>query len=265
MGESCKLEFTKEKIEKHFVNSPCRELPIFFYGELDSTNLAARRYVQNGGDGAALFVAERQSAGRGRLGRSFISDGGVGLYMSLLLPLDFKFCDTLTALAAVKCAEAIERLTDSSVDIKWVNDIYKNGRKLAGILCESFVKEIDGTAYVVIGVGVNVFARRFQPEIENIAGSLEAECGRAPSRAELCAEIAKGILHGLVSLGTEELRSAYKSRLLWIGEEITVHSASGDYKARFLDIDRDCALIAERDGKNERIFTGEVSIRHIET
>ncbi len=262
MAEAFKPSFTKEKIEDEIVNSTCQRVPVFFYESTSSTNALAKDAARRDA-GTALFVADSQSEGRGRLGRSFVSTPGVGIYMSLLLKLSGIDTAALTAYAAVKLALVIERLSGTDVDIKWVNDIYKNGKKLAGILCESVISPDTGRPeYVIIGIGINVLSQVFPPEIRSIAGSIEDECGEALDRAHLTAELLRALLE-LEALGTPELLSEYKARSFLLGKNITVHSPEGDYEAIAVDIDRDFALIVSQGGELRRVFSGDVSVREI--
>ncbi len=254
-------------IKRELVNYSCQNIELRFFFATDSTNTRAREYAKEAA-GAALFVAERQSAGRGRLGRSFVSEGGVGLYMSLLLPLSELCADTatLTAYAAVMCAEAIEELTGEPMGIKWVNDIYHGGRKLAGILTEGIISPDTGRiSYAVIGIGINVCKRKFPVELADIATDIESECGKRISREELAALITAKITGSLSLLGTHGLIERYKARSILIGERVTVHSSVEPYTARVLDIAEDASLVVRSDETGElcRLSTGEVSVRKV--
>ena len=148
------------------------EITIHRYGTIDSTNSEAKRYGLSGGAIPAVFVAREQTAGRGRMGRSFYSPNGTGLYYSMLLPLPEKtdHAVSLTAAAAVAAAEAISRVLGCEVGIKWVNDLYRDGKKVAGILCESFPYEDKRLA--VIGIGINLSTQQFPEELAEVAASL---------------------------------------------------------------------------------------------
>ena len=167
------------------------DLALTVYSECDSTNLRAIEYARENGTHDAVFLADSQTAGRGRLGRSFLSPAGRGIYLSILtarLPRG-EDAVSVTAYAAVAVCRAIERLTSLSPVIKWVNDIYVGGRKVAGILAQGIVapgsNELSG---VVMGVGINVLGKELDPEIDAIATTLERE-GDAPDRERLVTEI----------------------------------------------------------------------------
>ena len=145
---------------------------------LDSTNTEAKRQALGGLSVPALIIADGQSAGRGRMGRSFYSPASQGLYMSLLVSAKESVSDSLrlTTAASVAVARSIEEICGISVGIKWVNDLYLNGRKICGILCESFSGE-DGKRYTVIGVGLNLYTEEFPRDIKNTAAALMPERG----------------------------------------------------------------------------------------
>ena len=127
------------------------------YAITDSTNTRAKEYINSGDEPIpALFIADGQTDGRGRMGRSFYSPEQTGLYATLLFkaPKSEDRLLSLTSLAAVAAAEAIDELLGVSVEIKWVNDLYKNGRKVAGILAESF--ERYSQRYIALGIGINL-------------------------------------------------------------------------------------------------------------
>jgi BirA family biotin operon repressor/biotin-[acetyl-CoA-carboxylase] ligase len=153
----------------------------FEYDEIDSTNLEAKRFVAKKSSATKqVFLAKRQTAGRGRLGRSFFSPEETGLYMSLLLQIDEKLLDTdlITPAAGVAVCRTIDFFYDekgkkANPQIKWVNDIYLNKKKVCGILTEGILNPKEGKiSQVIIGIGVNLFEPKtgFPPEIENIAG-----------------------------------------------------------------------------------------------
>ena len=178
--------------------------------------------------------------------------------MSVLTYPDKKGADatTTTAKAAVILARAIESLCDCKIDVKWVNDLYLGGKKLAGILTEGEMDKDGKIAYQVVGMGINVYKNAISEEISDIATSLEGELGIAPDRSVLVARI----IYELLSCPTD-IYEEYKARSLVIGREVTVIKLNESYKAKVLDIDKDYALIIDPDGKTERLFTGEISLK----
>ena len=249
---------SKAKIEEN-LKALGISLPVVFFDETDSTNTRAKEYAKANPDKRTpvLFVANSQTAGRGRMGRSFVSSGG-GIYMSLLTYPDSVGYDTTraTAEAAVAIACAIEGLCEVKPQIKWVNDVYLGGKKLAGILCEGELDQEGNFAYLIIGMGINVYKNAISDEISDIATSLESEVNHTPCPSGLCANIVERTLSP-----KGDLLSEYRARSLVIGKEVTVIKSNGSYTATALGIGDDYSLTVEHNGKTERLFTGEVSLK----
>ena len=185
---------SKEKIteELNSLGVACPE--IVYYDVTDSTNTRAKEYAKEKHSAEkrpVVFIANGQSAGRGRRGRSFVSESGAGIYISILTYPDESGADATaaTARAAVRLSRAIESVCDAEIKIKWVNDLYLGGKKLAGILTEGEMGEAGKIAYQVVGMGINVYKNAISDEISTIATSLEAELNDAPDRSVLAARI----------------------------------------------------------------------------
>ena len=251
---------SKEKIIEELKNLGITPPKIIFYESIDSTNTRAKEWAKQNPDNHSpvVFIANRQTAGRGRRGRSFVSEGGAGIYISILTYPEKSGADATatTARAAVTLAKATESLSDCDIKIKWVNDLYLGGKKLAGILTEGEMGEDGKIAYQVVGMGINVYKNAISDEISNIATSIEGETGIGIDRSKLAAAIIKYQLHYKGDFYTE-----YKSRSFIIGKRVTVMKLSESYEAKVVDIDSDFSLIIERDGKQERLFTGEISLK----
>ncbi len=252
------------KIEEYILKSGKAVPKILFYDETDSTNTRAREYAKNNlvkNDGPVVFLAKRQSAGRGRRGRSFSSLSG-GIYMSILTYPDVDCNPTeITAYAAVALSRAIKKITGVEVGIKWVNDLYIGDKKLAGILCEGEFDENGNILCSVCGMGINVYKNGISEEISDIATSLETEGVTADINA-LAAEIILEFLDGWNSASSEKNLAEYKARSIVIGRKITVISSSDSYTATAVDILSDYSLLVRlSSGECERVFTGEVSTK----
>lgn len=234
------------------------------YGIVDSTNTLAKTYAEERGvTGAHLFIAEGQTAGRGRLGRRFDSAEGGGLYMSLLVDPMLPAAESvrITAAAAVAVCRAIERLTDLTPGIKWVNDVYLGGKKAAGILTEGRIGEGGRMDYAVVGIGLNLYTRPFG-ELKDIATDIESEWGHAPDKSEMAAAIAEELLGLLAQLDSAALTEEYRRRSCIIGRSVTVASASGSYPATVEGITDECHLrVIREDGTRSTLLAGEVSLR----
>ena len=160
--------------------------------ETDSTNRYAKELAAKGTPAGTVVIANRQSAGRGRLGRSFFSPEDKGIYMSILLrpKLQPERAAMITSMAAVAVARAIERAGGVEAQIKWVNDIFLNQKKVCGILTEAGFDAVSGRMdYAVLGIGVNVGVMDFPAELKKIATSVSNECGFEVAKETLTEEI----------------------------------------------------------------------------
>ncbi len=253
------IELVKNELAR--LGFPCPR--IFHYNLTDSTNTRAREFAIECSDRKwTVFVADGQTAGRGRLGRSFFSESGAGIYVSFLIYPNARgaFATKITAYAAVALARAVESCSSLVPNIKWVNDLYVNGKKLAGILAECQMLT-DGTiSHLVLGMGINVYKTELPDEISSIATSIEAESGERVSRELLLARMIYEFFRELDKVDTEEIYLEYKSRLFVLGREITVIRPSERYKAVAEDLTRDFSLVVsgEKHG-TETLYTGEIS------
>jgi BirA family biotin operon repressor/biotin-[acetyl-CoA-carboxylase] ligase len=234
-----------------------------YYDQTDSTNTRAKQFVIDGGRGAAVFVADSQTQGRGRMGRSFFSPGDTGVYLSLLFPVQGSLSDAvlLTSGAAVATARAIEKSIGIRVGIKWVNDLYFRGRKVCGILAESFLWE--GERYVILGVGINLNTVDFPHELKNIAGSLTE--GADGDRVLLTACLIEHLYEMMTVWEPKDWMEEYRSRSTVIGQPVTYWIDGTEYRGQAVAIEDDGALLVIcEDGRRERLTSGEITLRMTE-
>ena len=235
--------------------------------EIDSTNRYLKELAADGAPEGTVIIAEKQSAGRGRLGRSFFSPEEKGIYMSILLRPDMELQRSvlITSMAAVAVARAIERISGVPALIKWVNDVFLNKKKVCGILTEAGIDTQKGTLdYAVLGIGVNVGIMEFPAELKEIATSVSNECGFAVSKEVLIEEILKELEQWYPTLWDGSFLEESKKRSVLLGKDILVLNASaegGSYPAKAVDINELGNLIIERNGVREVLNSGEVSIR----
>lgn len=240
-----------------------RRAPIVFLEETDSTNLAIRRLAEEGAEDGSVIWSARQTAGRGRLGRSFSSPEG-GLYYSMLLRQSEEPARDLllTPAAAVAAARVLERECAVACGIKWPNDLVCGGKKLCGILCESFAAR--GVRYVVLGIGLNVNTAAFPPELREIAVSVRQLTGRETPLPAL-AEALTGALDEAVAASRRRdpaLLAAYRDRCVSVGREVLLLRGDESREAVSLGVNDDYSLrVRLPDGKIEDIRFGEVSLR----
>ena len=245
-----------------------RELTLQVYKTISSTNTVLKSLAAEGAESGLVLLSEEQTAGRGRMGRSFYSPPGSGLYLSLLLRPAMQAGDAtrLTACAAVAVCETIEELAGRPAQIKWVNDVFMDGRKVCGILTEASIDcETGELHYVIIGIGVNTHppAGDFPEELRGIAGPAFGT-GELP---ELRCRLAAGILDRLTDYAEDPAAPAifegYKKRSLVLGREIRILSPGREpVPAVAEDLAEDFALLARLpDGSLRRLSSGEVSVR----
>lgn len=245
--------------------------PVCVYESIDSTNAECTRLSREGATHGTVVVADMQTAGRGRRGRSWESPAGDNLYFSLLLKpkLVPEKAPMLTLVMAVAVAWAIRQITGQNADIKWPNDLVMQGRKVCGILTEMRMEQtrID---HVVIGVGINVRDRSFSEDLKDKATSLEAACSTETpiSRKKLLEAVLKnfeGLYDEFVAAGDlTAIQDTYNSLLVNRNREVTVLDPQGSYNGIARGITSTGELIVELpDGSRREVFAGEVSVRGI--
>ena len=237
--------------------SPIKE--VFFKPDCQSTQLDAKTGIEAGKSANTLYLAASQSAGRGRFGRQFFCPNQGGFYMTLHLKPDLPFdqLPSYTLLTAGAVYKAVKNLTLIDVDIKWVNDIYFRGKKIAGILTEAISSIETGLVTdVIIGVGFNFFITEFPIELQQKAGSLFEE-KPAISRNELIAEIWKCFYES----EPDELLYLYKQRSLVLGLQVTFSQKGISYKGVAKDVsDSGQLLVKLSDDQEIWLNSGEISL-----
>lgn len=235
--------------------------PVQVYDTLESSNRTAKLLALDGAPHGTLVLTAHQSAGRGRLGRVFESPSGKGVYLSVLLR-PAASAQTATIGAAVAVCRAVQELCGLELGIKWVNDLYYQGKKVCGILTEAGTDLESGRLeWLVVGIGLNLTSRPedWPEELRPIAGSLYPG-GPAPvSRAALAGAIARELL-GLCP--AFDCLDEYRARCFVPGHWVTVCTGTESYAAKAVAIDDAGRLIVQREGgRTEMLCHGEVSIR----
>lgn len=243
--------------------------PVTYYEVLDSTNLRAKLDAEKGAPQGALVVADMQTAGRGRRGRSWSSPAGTNAYFTLILKPDFEpdKASMLTLVMAMAVAEGIRETCGLEARIKWPNDIVIGGKKVCGMLTELSVQQ-EYIQHVVVGAGVNVGIQEFPQEIADTAACLEEECGRRVPRAELIVHIMKAFERYyekfMETLDFSVLKEAYDNLLVNCGREVCVLDPKGEYTGISRGINSVGELLVELpDGSERTVYAGEVSVRGI--
>ena len=226
---------------------------------IDSTNTEAKRLLNAGYRGNFLVVADEQTAGRGRQGKQFYSPRGTGIYMTVVVHHGRRLQDavSVTTAAGVAVCRAIEELTDKHPQIKWVNDVYIDDKKICGILTEAVVGMESGLAEaMIIGIGANMQTEEFPPDVEN-AASLDADV----SRADMIAAIADHLWE-ILDDGYESYIDYYRSHSMLLGKAITFIRDGVTTPATAIGIDEVGGLVVRlEDGSVITLRSGEITVR----
>lgn len=246
-----------------------RSNKIFIYDTLDSTNSQAKRIALENAEHGTIVMALQQTGGRGRLGRSFFSPKS-GIYLSVIVKPTFDLSQSVlvTSAAAVAVAEAVEAVCGKNAQIKWVNDVYLDGKKICGILTEGITDfETGRIESLVIGIGVNTTVEGFPKELLDTVGAVEGDY----SRSALAAEIISRTLHFAETIEDRTFIPSYKEKSMVLGKTIKVYKGGypsggpdgpAGIPARALSIDDDGGLVVlYSDGSSETLSTGEISVR----
>ena len=273
VGSGYRLEqspdtLTEREIRRHLSATETVGREIECFDTIGSTNTYLT-LLENAPDGL-VAVAQEQTSGRGRRGRSFESAAKKGVYLSVLLrpQMEASALMSLTGLGAVAACDAIERVAGVRPKIKWTNDLILNSKKLAGILTElSFEGESGAVQYAVMGIGVNVSQTEedFSAETGKLATSLSRETGRSISRAALAAALIEefdALWTTLKGGSTAQYLEKYRRDCLTVGAEVQLLWQDTREKVVALDVDEQFGLVVRREnGAVETIRTGEVSVR----
>ena len=265
---SAKNDVLSKQGVRRYLQGECENLDIHVFPVIDSTNTLVREKAAQGQPEGYVAIANEQTEGRGRRGRSFFSPSGTGLYLSILLRPDHyspEQATRFTTMAAVAMCEAIEEISDECAQIKWVNDIFVRGRKVCGILTEAALDlESRLLDYAVLGTGINVYVPKegFPKEIAGSAGAVLTE-----EKDDVKNRLAGAFLNHFMKYYRSREQSsyieAYQKRSLAIGREVTVISPNCSTRTAFAyGVDEECRLLVRyEDGKTEALSSGEISIR----
>lgn len=240
---------------------------IHCYETLDSTNLHLMQMARAGAPGCTAVLAERQTQGRGRLGRSFHSPQGQGIYLSFLLrpncpPQELMH---LTCAVAVSICDAVASVTGLRPGIKWINDLVVDRHKIAGILTQLLFSPQGQVEGAIVGVGLNCLQgpEDFPPDLPH-AGSLAMALGRPVSRPQLAAAMLRSLraLDQTLLTRKEEILEAYRRDCVTLGQPVAIFQGEQIRHGLALDIDNQGALLVKgEDGSLETVSAGEVSVR----
>ena len=256
MSQFCD-SYTAEDVLKALGTS-CNAPHVVVLSEVDSTNTEARRRFCDGTRRPTLLLAHSQTAGRGRLGRSFHSPD-TGIYFSLLYPLsgELPSAVSITCAASVAVMRAIRNTVGAETDVKWVNDLYLGGKKVCGILTEAVT--MGAETALIVGIGINLRPTAFPPELESIAGSLNDE--KTP-RAVLAAAILRELLPYLADPADKSWLEDYRRRSTVLGRRVTFTESGRAQGGIATAINERGELeILQDDGRVTTLRTGEITLR----
>ncbi len=233
---------------------------IVCFDTLPSTNAFLKEECKKGAPNYYTVIADRQTSGRGRLGRSFYSDNG-GLYMSFLIRnINDVDLTRITAAAGVSTVEAIRKIYGVSCGIKWVNDLIFNGKKVCGILAEGVISDNGKIEGVVVGIGVNIAPPDggFHDEIKEIAGAISDHYSEEERN-----DLSMAILECFdTNIALPNLIDKYRAISTVIGKDVRVITPKGSYEARAIGIDEEFGLVViTDDGNKKTLRSGEISVR----
>jgi len=238
---------------------------IIILNEVDSTNNYAKILASDGAEDGTTVISDYQTAGKGRMGRSFFSPKGTGLYMSIIIrpDIDMLSAQLITSCTAVAVAKAIEKLCDADVKIKWVNDLFLNERKICGILTEASMsfeeKKLD---YAVIGIGINIKTSPELPEeLKTVITSLDEETSDEINRNILCAEILSNLENQISEIEKRNFIDEYRRRSFIFGKNVEIIQNNITKTGKAIDIDNNANLIVKlKDGSEITVNSGEARI-----
>lgn len=255
--------FTAQSVYANLGSELRERLSISVVPVVGSTNTELKALAEQGGADGTVLIALEQTAGRGRLGRSFYAPKDTGLYMSILLRPDLSAQDALyiTTCAAVAAAQAIDTAAGVQSEIKWVNDIYLNRKKVCGILTEASIDfESGGLNYAVLGIGINLTTSDFPEELRDIAASISTE--KTDLRPIISAELLKNFYAYYKNLHECSFLSEYRRRSMLTGEDISFIRGNDIFNGRVMGIDDEVRLVVQlENGETTAFSSGEVQLK----
>ena len=258
----------KEQIIRNLRESCHWQDSLLWFDSIDSTNTMARELARQGAPHGTVLIADHQTGGRGRRGRSFHSPAGSGIYMSVILrprcaPQQIMH---LTCASAVAMCDAVEAATGLRPGIKWTNDLVCGKRKIAGVLTELGFDNRGNVDFAVVGIGINCCQQEadFPEDIRGIAGSLVSVTGQKIDRAVVAAAMMDALYRMDAELLTRKahILNRYRQDCITLGQEVSLVRGEEVRHGTALDIDEDGALIVRfSDGQISAVNSGEVSVR----
>lgn len=262
-----KLFFHANKISsariRHILKKKGLKSRVIVFKSIDSTNSYAKIIAASGAPNGTIVAADTQTAGRGRLGKDFFSPSGTGVYMSVIVRRDSTACDMslLTIAACVAVCWVIEKYTHQTAAVKWVNDIFLNGKKVCGILTEAATAaDTSDMDYAIVGIGLNVSTPscKFPGKLQYTAGSINVG---DVSRNQITADIYESLSRLCEKNDTDHIIDEYRKRSLVIGKTVRFTSGGNEISALAIDINRQGNLVIKlENGQLMTLKSGEISL-----
>ncbi len=254
------------KLNPRSIARKSKKIKVYSFDTVDSTNKIAKQLADNSAAEGVTVVAVKQTAGKGRLGRTFLSKRG-GVYFSVVLRPQKSVDNTIfiTVAAAVAAARAIEKNSGKKCDIKWVNDIYINNKKVCGILTEGAFDTEGGLKYAILGVGMNLFEPKGGfpvnlPLAGNIFNKKDKILFKNAKKERIIADFANCFFNIYENLEKKEFINEYRERSFLTGREITYTKDDTIFNATVVGIDDEARLVVISGDKTETLSHGEIQI-----
>lgn len=237
---------------------------IKYYQVLDSTQTTAHALAKAGAEHGTIVIADTQTMGRGRLGRSWHSANDKGIWLSMIIRPTFTYTEAslITLYTSLAITKTLYKLFNIEAKVKWPNDVYINGKKCAGILTEVH-GDRNKLDYLIIGIGINSDKTIYPEEIKDKAISLEQVIQYQPNKLEIIEELLIQFEEGydsFISSGLASFYQEYNKLLLWKGEEIIVENINSSIKGTFLGIDSNGHLLIKDENEQiNKIISGDIS------
>jgi BirA family biotin operon repressor/biotin-[acetyl-CoA-carboxylase] ligase len=255
--EGVKIFHPKAKIGRDFL----------LLDEVTSTNDYLKEEALNGAEHGLVVVANRQTQGRGRLGRKWSSDSEDGIWLSVLIrpENDFENINDITRIFAVSIVKTLDSICEVKSTIKWPNDIILDNRKVSGILCESYF-EGNKCKFVIVGVGINVCQKSFDDVLKQSAISLKMYTGKSFDKRKIIDGFIKisNLVYDDYVKDKSNFNCFYKKNCVTLGKEIKIVKDKQEIICKAIDIyDNGNLMVEYSDNSIEEITSGEVSVRGI--
>jgi BirA family biotin operon repressor/biotin-[acetyl-CoA-carboxylase] ligase len=254
----------KESEIRPFIRSKIFGKKIFCFDLIDSTNLKAKQFLQEGVDEGSVVIADEQTAGRGRLNRSWISEGKKNLTFSLIIrpPISHENIGVISIYAGLSVMETLKHFAELQPDCKWPNDVYLHGKKICGILSEA-VFENNRLAGIVIGIGLNINQTNFPEEIKSKAMSLSAALGKDQNRFEIFGQIIDRLEYNYESIKSGRLKyllEEFENNSSMFNKEVKINQNGKILQGIASRLDDDGGLIIKTTNSEIKVIAGDVTV-----